>query len=97
MEQLPQTQSNETPKQHSGRFGKIKDYIYVSLTVLSMVWLYEIKQEQKSNKDYQVATQNVTNRYIGMLEGAGQVQCSQTFLKYVQDVEKERKLKQGDF
>jgi hypothetical protein len=73
-------------------FQKAKQIIYIGLTVISIYMLFEIKQQLVINRDYEAATQNVTNRFIGQLEGAGQKQCSDKVLEYIQSIQKEKQL-----
>ena len=75
-----------------GYLDKAKHIIYIGLTAISMYMLWEIKQQMVINRDYEAATQNVTNRFIGQLEGQGQKQCSDKVLEYIQSVQKEKQL-----
>jgi len=78
-------------------FEKIKQITYIALTAISIYMLHNINEQLKINRDYEAATQNVTNRFIGMLEGQGQSQCGEKVLDYIQSIEKEKKIKQGQF
>ena len=78
-------------------FEKIKQITYIALTAISIYMLHNISEQLKINRDYEAATQNVTNRFIGMLEGQGQSQCGEKVLDYIQSIEKEKKIKQGQF
>lgn len=78
-------------------FEKIKQITYIALTAISIYILHNINEQLKINRDYEAATQNVTNRFIGMLEGQGQSQCGEKVLDYIQSIEKEKKIKQGQF
>lgn len=78
-------------------FEKIKQITYIALTAISICMLHNINEQLKINRDYEAATQNVTNRFIGMLEGQGQSQCGEKVLDYIQSIEKEKKIKQGQF
>jgi len=78
-------------------FEKIKQITYIALTAISIYMLHKINEQLKINRDYEAATQNVTNRFIGMLEGQGQSQCGEKVLDYIQSIEKEKKIKQGQF
>ncbi len=78
-------------------FEKIKQITYIALTAISIYMFHNINEQLKINRDYEAATQNVTNRFIGMLEGQGQSQCGEKVLDYIQSIEKEKKIKQGQF
>lgn len=86
-----QTKNTET------LFTKIKSAVYIALTAISIYMLYGINEQLKINRGYEAATQNVTNRFIGMLEGQGQTQCGEKVLDYIQAIEKEKQLKKGQF
>ena len=91
METQPKNNTAET------LFSKIKQIVYIGMTAISLYMLHGINEQMKINRDYEAATQNVTNRFIGMLEGQGQTQCGEKVLDYIQTIEKEKQIKKGQF
>lgn len=72
-----------------------RKWIFIAFTAISTFLLWEMRQEIARNRDYEAATQNVTNRFIGQLEGQGQKQCSDKVLEYIRTVQDEKRQKEG--
>jgi hypothetical protein len=75
------------------RFEQIKLAVWVvslGLTVYLAYSLFEIKRQNENRIAYETATQNVTNKYIGIMQGRGQKEFSD-FAEIIQTMNREIK------